>query len=105
MLDEAIERFQHAGADATLSQTLAYLAVVFRRRDRPEEEAATLFGTSSANALIHTVIGLDETVAALQADLGADAFEERVAAGAAMELVDAVAYARDRNQDALGAPA
>ncbi len=102
LLDEAIERFQHAGADATLSQTLAYLAVVLGRLDRPQE-AATLVGASARNPLIHTVIGFDDAVTALRADLGADAYEERVAAGAGMTLVDAVAYARDRIHDALAA--
>ena len=102
LLDEAVERFQHAGADATLSQTLAYLAVVLGRLDRPQE-AATLVGASARNPLIHTVIGFDDAVTALRADLGADAYEERVAAGAGMTLVDAVAYARDRIHDALAA--
>lgn len=102
LLDEAIERFQHAGADATLSQTLAYLALVLGRLDRPEE-AATLYGTSARNALIHTVIGLDETVAALRVALGTDVFDERANAGAAMALVDAVGYARNQIQHALAA--
>lgn len=100
LLDAAIERFQHAGADATLSQSLAYLALLFGRLGRPEE-AATLFGVSHENALIHTVIGLDEAVADLRMALGAAAFEEHLAAGEAMELVDAVAYARDRIRDAV----
>ena len=74
LLDAAIERFQQAGADATLSQSLAYLAVVFDRCARPEI-AATVYGASASNAGIHAVIDLPDALAHLRAALGDAAFD------------------------------
>ncbi|MEQ1786309.1 MAG: BTAD domain-containing putative transcriptional regulator [Acidimicrobiales bacterium] len=98
LFDTAIERLQAAGADATLTQSLAYLAVVFERLARPDV-AATVYGASATNGGLHAVIDLPDTLANLRAGLGDDAFDRYVGDGAAMELADAVAFARSRIRD------
>lgn len=94
-----MERLQTAGADATLSQSLAYLAVVFERLSRAEV-AATVYGASATNGGLHAVIDLPETLANLRMSLGDVTFDRCVDDGAAMELADAVAYARGQIRDA-----
>ena len=103
LLDAAFERLQTAGADATLSQSLTYLAVVFERCARAEV-AATVYGASETNGGLHAVIDLPETLANLRVSLGDVAFDRCVGDGAAMDLADAVAYARGQIRDARAAP-
>jgi hypothetical protein len=78
--------------------TLAYLGVCFDRFDRPDV-AAPLYGASTTHhAIIHIVIGLPATVDHLRSVLGDAAFGQCAAAGAAMDLAEAVEYARHQIQ-------
>jgi predicted ATPase len=92
LFDTAIDAYQRAGNNADLSSVLAELAVFFDRNGR-SETAATIYGTS--NRVANTwVIGLPAAVEHLCSVLGEDAFGHCAATGAAMDLGDAVAYAR-----------
>ena len=65
----------------------------FDRFDRPEI-AASVYGTSTNYGSIQFVINLPATVDHLHSVLSESVFDECVDTGAAMELVDAVDYAR-----------
>ena len=73
--------------------TLATLAILFDRFDR-SEPAATIYGSTTLHTGTSWVIGLPDLVDHLRTVLGASRFDECVAAGAAMELAQAVQYAR-----------
>ena len=75
--------------------------MVFERFARADI-AATLYGTSATNGGLHAVIDLPEILANLRMSLGDVAFDRCVGDGAAMELADAVAYARGQIRDARG---
>jgi tetratricopeptide (TPR) repeat protein len=95
LFDIAIDAYHRAGNIADLSAVLAELAVFFDRNGQPEA-AATIYGTSSQYPNVNWVIGLPLAVEHFRVVLGERLFGEYVAAGAAMELGDAVAYARDQ---------
>jgi len=97
LFETAIDSFHIAGDHATLATSLAYLAVVFERMERPEV-AATIYGTSTHDASMARVVNRPSAVARLQAVLGDIVFGQCVALGAAMERADAVQYARDQIQ-------
>lgn len=67
--------------------------MAFDRSGQPEI-AATLYGASTRRAIIHTVVDLPEMVTRLRAALGNAVLKGCTAAGAALELGDAVGYAR-----------
>jgi hypothetical protein len=68
--------------------------VCFDRLDQPDV-AATLYGASSTNQAIGLwVLDLLAVVDHLREVLGDTAFDQCTAAGAAMDLADAVSYAR-----------
>lgn len=91
LFDTTIDSWHQAGDFASLTATLAYLAVFFDRFERPEV-AAFLFGsTNHTTAFMPTE--LPAVAEHLRAVLGATRFDECVATGAAMELADAVRYA------------
>jgi hypothetical protein len=71
----------------------ASLGVFFDRIDYPDV-AATLYGAATRSKAIAAVPGLPAAIEHLQATLGAAAFDRHVASGAAMDIGDAVAYAR-----------
>jgi hypothetical protein len=73
---------------------------VFFHRDAQFEISATIYGTSSHYPNEHWVIGLPAAIENLRALLGDVLFDECVAAGATMDIGDAVAYARDQIQAA-----
>ena len=81
--------FHRAGNVANLAATLANLAVFFDRIERPEI-AATVYGASTGHASIDIVANLPAVVDHLRSVLGEPAFDECVAAGAAMEPAEAV---------------
>ena len=104
-LDTALTLFdttidsQFAGGGVTyLAATIATLAVLFDRLDRPDI-AATIYGTTH-HAGIALVIGLPEALDHLRATLGDAAFEDCVATGAAMDPGEAVRYVRAQIQTA-----
>lgn len=86
---------------ADVEATLATLATFFDRFERPEV-AATLYGASTyhANLYVINVINLAGVAEHLRIVLSASRLDECVAAGAAMELGEAVRYAREQIQTA-----
>ena len=80
-----------------MAATLGYLAVFFDRFERPEI-AATIYGTSTHLGSTSMVVNLSGVVDHLRTVLGDAVFEQCVAAGAAMELGDAVRFARQQIQ-------
>jgi hypothetical protein len=90
---KAIDGCQLAGDVLTLTELLASLAMSFDHIHRPEP-AAVLSGAGANYATIHTAVDLPGTVAHLRAILGEEVFEEYAASGAAIDLGDAVGYAR-----------
>ena len=67
---------------------------MFFDREDQFETAATLYGTSTRYVPTAWVLNVTTTVEHLRTVLGPAVFDERVAEGAAMELGDAVQYAR-----------
>jgi predicted ATPase/class 3 adenylate cyclase len=92
LFDASLDSVHRAGNVTNAASTLAYLAVCFDRFDRPDV-AATLYGVSSSNQTI-LVIGLPGAVEHLRTVLGDAAFDQCAATGAAMDLAEAVEYAR-----------
>ena len=79
---------------------LAELVVFFDRMAQPET-AATIYGTKTRYAATAAwIFNLSSAVEHVRAVLGDTAFDQYVAAGAAMEPGRAVAYARDQIQAA-----
>jgi hypothetical protein len=77
-----------------LGTTLAFAAECFDRFDRPDV-AATLYGVSSNQAMgLYAVFDPPAVVDHLRAALGDAVFDQCAATGAAMDLADAVGYAR-----------
>ena len=97
LFDNAIDSFHRCGAHAILAATLADLAVFFDRIEQPEI-AATVYGTSTHHTIRSLLVELPGVLAHLRTVLGDTLFDECVAAGAAMELGDAVGYARHHIQ-------
>jgi hypothetical protein len=92
LLDTTIDSFHSAGNLASVGTTLAILAVWFERFERPDV-AATLYGASTYHPGSQYYVNLPAMVDHLRATLG-DAFDQCAATGAAMDLADAVGYAR-----------
>jgi tetratricopeptide (TPR) repeat protein len=97
LFDIAIDAYHRAGNNADLSSVLAELVVFFNRTGQTET-AATIYGVSDRYPNANWVIGLPVAVADMNAVLGDAAFDLCVAAGAAMDLGDAVSYARHEIQ-------
>ena len=93
LFDAAIDTFHRAGNQPSLAMTLGGLAMAFDRVEQPEI-AARIYGASTRSRSIETVPGLPAAVEHLRAVLGEAVFADRVAAGADLEIGDAVAYAR-----------
>jgi predicted ATPase len=99
LFDTTVDSFHRAGNIPNLAATLAYLAVFFDRFERPET-AATVYGASTRHGISTMTMDLPRVVNHLYSVLGQTSFDRCVAAGAAMEPADAVAYARDQIQAA-----
>jgi hypothetical protein len=97
LFDTAIDIYQRSGDQSNLALTLAYLAVFFDRIQQPQI-AATLYGASSRHTSIGMAIALPDVVEHLREVLGDNLFDDCAAAGAAMELGEAVVYARTHIQ-------
>jgi hypothetical protein len=93
LFDAALDSFQRAGNAAGLGGALAYLAVCFDRFNQPDV-AATLYGASTHHRGSQYVVELPAVVDHLRAVLGDATFDQSAASGAAMDLADAVGYAR-----------
>ena len=92
-IEAAIESLHRAGDHDTTAMTLAYLTVLFDRAEQPDA-AATVHGATVGHASTSLVPNLAVTVQHLRDLLGGTAFERCVAIGAAMDLPEAVQYAR-----------
>ena len=95
LFSKGIDAFHHAGNVAFLAATFASLAMFFDRFERPEI-AATIYGASTRQASIGLVPHLPDVVAHLRSVLGEVTFDTCVAAGAAMEVAEAVRYAHEQ---------
>ena len=100
LFDTAIDALHRAGNVLNLAATLANLAVFFDRLERPEI-AATIYGASTRYGSSDHGRRLSTPSWTTCAPCSARrTFDDCVAAGAAMEPADAVAYARDQIQAA-----
>ena len=99
LFDAAIDSLYRAGNVGHLALAIARLAVVFDQLDRPDI-AATLYGACTHHSNIVIVTSLPAVVEHLRAVLGESAFTGRVDAGAALELAEAVHYARTEIEQA-----
>jgi len=97
LFGNAIEAFHRAGNAGSLALTLAYLTMYLADDDQPTI-AATVHGASTGHAAISTVTKLTSTVEQVRLVLGETDFNRCVAAGAAMEPAEAVAYVRARSK-------
>jgi predicted ATPase len=97
LFDAALDSSHRAGNVATVAGTLVILAVCFDRFDQPDV-AATLYGASTIRALGQYAVELAAVVDHLRAALGDAAFDQCAATGSAMDLADAVGYARHNIQ-------
>jgi hypothetical protein len=94
LFDASLDSFQRAGNVTLLGTTLAFAAECFDRFDRPDV-AATLYGVGTNQAMgLYAVFDLPAVVDHLRAALGDAVFDQCAATGAAMDLADAVGYAR-----------
>jgi tetratricopeptide (TPR) repeat protein len=93
LFDAALDSFHSAGNVTNVGSTLAHLPVCFDRLDQPDV-AATLYGASINPAGSQYVAILPAVVDHLRAALGDAAFDQYAAIGTAMDLADAVSYAR-----------
>ena len=76
-----------------MAVAFADLTVLFDRLEQPDI-AATLYGASSRHGDLGWVLNLPTAVDHLREVLGQSVFHDRVAAGAALEVRDAVQYAQ-----------
>src|SRR5437763_1592509 len=88
LFETAIGLLQRGGDVGNLAVALADLAVLFDRLEQPKI-AATLYGASSRHGDIGWVTHLPAVVNHVRAVLGPSAFDDSMAAGAAMELSEA----------------
>jgi predicted ATPase/class 3 adenylate cyclase len=95
VLDFTIDSLHRAGDQWNLAFALASLAICLERLEQAEA-SATVYGSSTKMVAAPPVAGLHETRETLQAYLGSAVLDHCVAAGAAMETGEAVAYARQR---------
>jgi hypothetical protein len=99
LFDTTIDLFHRTGNVAHVAYTLGYLVVYFDRNGRAEI-AATLYGTTVRYGIARIVMGFLDTVEHIRAVLEDAVFEQCFAVGSAMELTEAVGYARDEIQAA-----
>jgi hypothetical protein len=93
LFDACLDSFQRAGNAASLGGTFAFLAVGFDRLDQPEV-AATLYRAGTNHPGSQYLIDVPAVVDHLRAALGDANFDQYSDTGAAMDLADAVGYAR-----------
>jgi predicted ATPase/class 3 adenylate cyclase len=97
LFDAALDSLHLAGNVVLAGTTLGYLAVCFDRLDR-HDIAATIYGASTHHPVFEGHIDLPAVVDHLRAALGPAAFDQCAATGAAMDLTEAVGYARHHIQ-------
>lgn len=97
MFDRTIDSFHQAGDISNLAATLADLATFFDRYEQPEI-ATTIYGSVTASTSTVMVANLPATIEHLRSVLDESRFAECVATGEAMELAQAIRYARGQIQ-------
>jgi tetratricopeptide (TPR) repeat protein len=97
LFDTTIDSFHQSGEIGQLAATFAHLAMFLDRYEQPDI-AATIYAATIRYPYTAIVVGLDATVDHLRSVLSQTRFDECVAAGAAMELSEAVQYARHHIQ-------
>ena len=93
LFDFAIDSWHRAGDHPNLAIALANLAIHFDHAGQPDV-AAIIYGASAQHYSSEVAPGLGDTVEHLRVVLGPTALDGFVAAGSALELGEAVAYAR-----------
>jgi hypothetical protein len=93
LFETALDSLHRAGNVPNLAVAFAYLAVCFDHFDRANV-AATIYGASINQALSQFVVDLPAVEDRLRAALGDTGFDQCAATGAAMDLAEAVGYAR-----------
>jgi DNA-binding CsgD family transcriptional regulator len=110
----SIEAFVRSGAGAQLVISLASLPALFQRLARTSAAKTLIGAMAREEGSFHQVPGLADLADRLDVQLGEEAAERFAAAGAAMDVRDAAAYALhqidlarrapdDRRQNAAGA--
>jgi predicted ATPase/class 3 adenylate cyclase len=94
-----LDSFQQAGHVTELAAVLAAVVRLFNHLGQPEI-AATIYGIAVRQVFAGTLVDLARVAEHLRSVLGESRFDECVAAGATMELGDAVRYARQQIQTA-----
>ncbi len=97
LYETSIDTFHRAGDVANLAAAIGDLVVLFDRLDRPEV-VATLYGAMADQGITVAIPGFTEAAAHARAALDEGVVQECSAAGTAMELADAVRYARRQIQ-------
>jgi predicted ATPase len=100
LFDQVIGSFHQSGNDLSLALALAYLAVFFDRVESPE--IAAILGGAVSRISTNLLAIPSRVVSHLRYVLGDADFERCAATGAAMELTEAVRYARDQIRLARG---
>jgi len=96
LFETSIEAFVRSGAVSQLVITLASIPALLEQVGRPGAARTLLAAMAGHPGSFHHVPTLDELRARLDARLGAEASERYAAAGAALDLPGAAAYAIDR---------
>jgi hypothetical protein len=89
----SIEAFVRSGAGAQLVISLASLPALFQRLARTSAAKTLIGATAREEGSFHQVPGLADLADRLDVQLGEEAAERFAAAGAAMDVRDAAAYA------------
>jgi hypothetical protein len=97
LFEEVVDAADRGGSHTLLGVALANLASVLCDLGRAEI-AATVYGSSTRYPSIANVPSLPDLIEHPRQELGEPTFDQRVAAGAAMETADAVRYARQQIQ-------
>jgi predicted ATPase len=92
LLDDTIATFHRAGQVANVVGTIATLAMLFDRLDRPEA-AATLVGLTTDRPRGAVIVDLPGLVERLRSRLGPQATETAIASGGQLDLAGGVRYA------------
>jgi tetratricopeptide (TPR) repeat protein len=95
LFEEAIDAAQRAGSHSHVGLALPNLAFVFRDLGRAEV-AATIYGASTRYESIANVLSLPDLIEQLRDGLGKATFDDCVTIGTAMDITDAVRYARQQ---------
>jgi tetratricopeptide (TPR) repeat protein len=95
LFDATVDAFHRAGNKTNLALALAHLAVTFDQLEQPDI-AVTLYGASTRSGNTSVVVRLPDVVDRLRLVLSEPVFDAYFSTGAAMDLGEAVAYARQQ---------